>query len=431
MYWSEEVYKIYQTDPKRARNWIAESLDCYIDNKQQMQQAFEKCLEQGESYDIVSRLKTFSGAIIWVRTTGQPVYQDKTITGVVGNIADITKAKLAEIELLNSQQLIKGFLDNLPAVAYFKDMQGRYQLLNKSWSQYTGINADDAIGKTDQEIWPIEVPELVDNDAQVLEEGTALAYEEQTCSAQGVISTLMSHKFPLLDAQENVIGLGAVSVDISNLKRAEQELHDSQRQLELSMVGANAGLWDWDSNKESLQTNHIWAEMLGYSKQELDDQFGNKYERWAQLVHPEDLEEAVNALQSHIFGYSETYRAEFRMKTKSGDWKWILGVGKAFERNSENLASRVLGIQFDIDESKNLQKQLQSQQEQLRALFAALPGRRYHDFSLWRNHRSQRHQRTNLRAANKPRHFKNSRFKSMASLRPARAKNGEGRLPNV
>jgi len=375
VYWSDEVYKIHEANRSMERDWVADSIECYLDNQTALSDAFARCLNEGISYDITSRFKTFKGNLIWVRTTGEPVYENGKIVGAAGNLADITTAKNAQLELEQSQQLIKGFLENLPAIAYFKDLEGKYQIVNKSWCQLAGVEAESAIGQDDFSIWADKeiANTLVENDRLVMDGGAPVAFEECAPTPNGGVGTYMSHKFPLIDANNKVIGLGGVSVDISTLKKAEQDLHDSQRQLELAMTGANAGLWDWDSKAETLFTNDIWAEMLGYSKQELDQLYGEKYERWAQLVHPDDLEDAVNALQGHIFGYTEEYQAEFRMKTKHGQWKWILGVGKAFERNEENVASRVLGIQMDIDDSKKLQNQLLSQQEQLRALFAALP----------------------------------------------------------
>lgn len=247
VYWSEEVYKIHEANEDEDRDWITESIECY-EKSDDIVAAFTKCIEEGMSYDITSLFKTFKGNEIWVRTTGEPVYEDGNLVGAAGNIADVTESK-----------------------------------------------------------------------------------------------------------------------------RAEKALKESQRQLELAMVGANAGLWDLNTAEQTLFTNEIWANMLGFEKEELDQEFGDRYERWAQLVHPGDIEEAVNALQGHMFGFTETYQAEFRMKTKSGGWKWILAVGKAFERDEEDMASRVLGIQMDIDHSKQLQTQLSNQQEQLKALFAALP----------------------------------------------------------
>lgn len=375
VFWSDEVYKIHEAEREENKDWVAASIDCYMDQKEQLATAFKHCIEHGTSYDIVSQFKTFKGNVIWVRSTGNPVYEDGNIIGAAGNIADITDTKNAEIELENSQKLIREFLDNLPAIAYFKDLDGKYQIVNKLWVQSVGASSDKAIGFDDMAIWPSQetAKALIENDRQVLANNELVAFEEVVPGPNGEINTYMSHKFPLKDANNRVIGLGGVSLDITSLKHAETALQYSQRQLELALEGANAGLWDWDSKAETLYTSEIWSQMLGFTKQELDEKYGNKYERWAQLVHPDDIEEAVNSLQGHLFGLNEEYNSEFRMLTKAGTWKWVLAVGKAFDRNEDGIASRVLGIQMDIDASRQMQEQLTKQQEQLKALFAALP----------------------------------------------------------
>ncbi|MBU2880406.1 PAS domain S-box protein [Psychrosphaera sp. B3R10] len=374
-FWSDEVYKIHEVEPGNEETWISDSTDCYMENRELLLNSFYACLESGTPYDITSKFKTFKGNIIWIRTTGEPVLEGENIIGVAGNFADITAAKMAEIELENSQHLIKEFLDNLPAVAYFKDIDGNYQLVNKRWSLLVGVSQESAIGNNDQSIWPNKViaKDVMDNDQDVLSKGHSIAFEESVEQPDGQFNRYMSYKFPLKDATGNVIGLGGVSVDITTLKNAQKALNSSEVQLQLALEGANAGLWDWDASNETFFTSDIWSEMLGYKKQDLVKLYSDQYERWAELIHPEDIEETFSQLKSHIAGRTDKFESEYRIKTKSGEWKWMLAIGKAFERNEKGIATRVLGIQLDINTSKSLQYELTKQQEQLKALFTALP----------------------------------------------------------
>ncbi|WP_423897232.1 response regulator [Candidatus Pelagadaptatus aseana] len=165
----------------------------------------------------------------------------------------------------------------------------------------------------------------------------------------------------------------AVIRDIRKRKANEHALQQSQERLNLAMSGANAGMWDWNAITGEFITNDIWCTMLGFTDQELVHEYGDSHNRWVKLIHPEDREEAVNALQNHVLGMSDAYHDEFRMRTKSGEYKWILCVGKAFERNSDNAANRVLGIHLDIDETKQLQQALGKEKQRVDVILNATP----------------------------------------------------------
>ncbi|MBF0159918.1 MAG: PAS domain-containing protein, partial [Magnetococcales bacterium] len=131
-----------------------------------------------------------------------------------------------------------------------------------------------------------------------------------------------------------------------------QELAESEQRLGLALKGANLGLWDWRATSSEVVTNDIWAEMLGYSKEELDQRYGATFQRWSSLVHPDDLDPTLAVLKTHIGGETEEYRAEYRMRTRSGDWKWVLDIGRGVERDDQHVAQRMVGIRQDIDELK-------------------------------------------------------------------------------
>ena len=102
--------------------------------------------------------------------------------------------------------------------------------------------------------------------------------------------------------------------------------------------------------------------MLGYSPQQLTELTDNKLQPVSQLIHPDDLQDVISTLQQHIRGDSDIYRVEYRMKTASGQWKWILSIGRSVSDQPNRLnglsANRVFGINLDISDSKALEAAL-------------------------------------------------------------------------
>ncbi|MCF2856727.1 response regulator [Pseudoalteromonas sp. SMS1] len=148
----------------------------------------------------------------------------------------------------------------------------------------------------------------------------------------------------------------ANSLSYSELKEAEQR-------LELAMQGANAGTWEWDCQSDKLMTSAIWSTMLGYDDGELELQYGETIRRWRSLVHPDDIARVEGALQSHLSKESETYRAEFRMKTADGGWKWILSMGRSVNINQDSRRKEMFGIHMDISDAKELETALKQAKE--------------------------------------------------------------------
>jgi PAS domain S-box-containing protein len=138
--------------------------------------------------------------------------------------AALNDMKEAHGELTISQSRLNGILDYTPALVYLKGLDGRYQMVNKTWSSILGLGDIDAVGKTDAEIFPPDIADmLIENDRRVRDEGTAVVLEENTVS-NGVEQTWASYKFPIMDDAGHILAVGGISTDITEIKKTEAEL---------------------------------------------------------------------------------------------------------------------------------------------------------------------------------------------------------------
>lgn len=131
-------------------------------------------------------------------------------------------------------------------------------------------------------------------------------------------------------------------------------LKKSEEHLELAVNSAGVGIWDWDIKNDIVFFNNTWKTMLGYSASELE----NDSMVFFNLLHPDDKIPFEQKLQKHIAGITDQLSEIFRMKTKSGGWKWILSQSKAQIRNSEGVAIHLAGIHLDMDELKKKEQEL-------------------------------------------------------------------------
>ena len=132
-------------------------------------------------------------------------------------------------KLAESEQLMHAVLDHSPAVIYLKDLQGRYLIVNRIWSEVTGISAERAIGATDFDVLPADVAEEFSaNDRQVIKNSSPVQNEEYLPQADGKTHTYRSFKFPVSDPAGEIFALGGVSTDITDLVTMQKELEQAR-----------------------------------------------------------------------------------------------------------------------------------------------------------------------------------------------------------
>jgi PAS domain S-box-containing protein len=141
----------------------------------------------------------------------------------------------------------------------------------------------------------------------------------------------------------------ATWVDITKQKNADDALRVSQEQLQISVDGSELALWDWNLKTGEVSVNERWANIVGYTKAELNP---ISIQTWDKLIHPDDSEVSSEAIDRHIRNETPIMEAEVRMKHKEGHWVWILDRGKVIEWDEDGSAVRMAGTHLDITKRK-------------------------------------------------------------------------------
>lgn len=137
-------------------------------------------------------------------------------------------------------------------------------------------------------------------------------------------------------------------VDITERRRTEEELRESQERLEFAVESGELGTWDWYPQTGVVRYGDLWAKMLEYEPGEIEPNLTF----FVKHLHPEDKAATFEQLMGHIEGRLPAYKSEHRLRTKSGKWRWVMDRGRVVERDNEGHAVRATGIVADITERK-------------------------------------------------------------------------------
>ena len=160
-----------------------------------------------------------------VERTGQLIALNEDVK------SEIIERERAEAALHENEQRLRAILENSPAIIFLKDNDGRYLDCNPPFEKLCGLRRDQIIGKSDWELFPREqATQFCSNDLEVLMAGRAMEFEETALHSDGPHTSLVS-KFPLRDREGHVYALGGIVTDITERKRAEEELHTAREEL--------------------------------------------------------------------------------------------------------------------------------------------------------------------------------------------------------
>jgi diguanylate cyclase (GGDEF)-like protein/PAS domain S-box-containing protein len=161
------------------------------------------------------------------------------------------------------------------------------------------------------------------------------------------------YTYPIYAEQGDVTYVIKYIRDVSERKRTEVALRESQERYALAARGTNDGMWDWNLRSDSIYYSPRWKHMLGLS----ENYFTESPDEWINRIHPDDREEFKKDIDTHISGNSVHFENEHRLLHKNGMYRWMQVRGLAV-RNNTGKAHRIVGSMTDITERKEAEQQL-------------------------------------------------------------------------
>lgn len=287
-----------------------------------------------------------------------------------------TQRRQAEEALRRQGEILQSILDNMGEGLLVTDEQGRLMLMNPAAERLLGA-ADP--GTSHEEMFARFEIFLADGVTRCLERdlpsarairGEVVDDAELLIVAHGATEGrwMSANARALKNRDCSAQGAVVVLRDITERRRAAEELRRSRERFELAVQGSQDGLWDWD-----LQTNEVyysprWKSILGYE----DHEIAHRLDEWEARLHPDEREQVLAANYAHINGTTSHYEYEYRLRHKNGSFRWILARGVAL-RDAQGKAYRMAGSHVDITGWKELERQLQESQERYRTLLEATP----------------------------------------------------------
>jgi PAS domain S-box-containing protein len=174
---------------------------------------------------------------------------------------EINERKRTEAALRESENRFSSFMDNMPAMAFMKDADGRYIYINRWYEKAFGVRWEDRVGKTDFEVFPPEYAEAVTEQDRKVRSQNRPGAAVESLPYLGEIRSQLTYKFPVTRRDGAAI-LGGVAVDITDLKRTEAALQESFETLVTVLDSTDADIYVADletyevlfANKHKLDT---------------------------------------------------------------------------------------------------------------------------------------------------------------------------------
>jgi two-component system cell cycle sensor histidine kinase/response regulator CckA len=256
MFWTAEAYRIHDFDPNEiipgTPEHIEKSLACYEPaDRPAILQAFQRCAEHGESYDLEFPFTTAIGRRLWIRTTACPVHDNGRIVSVIGNIMDITEHKKDQEQLIESERRLSTLMANLPGMAYrcLNDKDWTMTFVSMGCLDLTGYPSEELLENKRTSyaelIHPDDRQMVWDEIQHAIERRSQFSLPYRIHSSTGEEKWVMETGEGVFADDGHLVTIEGFISDITNRVKAENDrarLEDQSRQIQKAeSLGRMAG----------------------------------------------------------------------------------------------------------------------------------------------------------------------------------------------
>jgi two-component system, cell cycle sensor histidine kinase and response regulator CckA len=275
---------------------------------------------------------------------------------------DITERKQAEEALRQSEERYRTILENIEDGYYEVDLPGNFTFFNDSLCRMLGYSRDEMIGMGNQQYTDQENrKKLFQAFNEVYRTGEPTkefdweVFRKDGTKVFGEISVSL-----IKDSKGKPIGFRGIARDITERKRAEEALRNSEERFRIAAKSSSDLIWDWGILDGNLEWFGNIDERLGYNPGE----FPRTIDAWEKIIHPDEHDRVMTALDQHLKMH-KPYMEEYRVQRKDGTFCYWTDRGTAFWDEKGN-PFKMIGACEDITERKRAEEENTVLQEQLR-----------------------------------------------------------------
>ncbi len=260
-----------------------------------------------------------------------------------------------EWDFKQSEQRFISLTTFAPVGIFCTDIEGNCLYVNDHWCQIAGLTTSEALGWGWINAIHFRDRSLVTASWKAfVQEFSPFSLEYRFQNASGLITWVYGQAVAEYDNTDKIIGYVGAITNISDRKSAEATLQESEERLRLALRAANQGLYDLNIQTGETIVSPEYATILGYDP----NTFQETNAKWIERLHPDDQEIVANTYKDYVAGNLSEYKVEFRQRTQSGEWKWLLSLGKILEWDKLGNPRRMLGTHTDISDRKHTETAL-------------------------------------------------------------------------
>jgi len=289
--------------------------------------------------------------------------------GAIVVFRDISDLIEKQKKLEKSENLFRTLFEIFPEPIIMTDLKTKLPYkFNKAAHLQLGYSANEfeklSINKYDA----FESPQETQKHIETIYKNGSDSFETKHRTKDGLLLDI-AVSVQLIHLEEKPYLL-SVHRNITQIKRYQRDLTFQKQRLDSIIEGTNIGTWEWDVQIGNVIFNERWAEIIGYT---LDELAPISIDTWIKYAHPDDLSESKKMLERHFSGELDYYECESRMKHKDGHWVWVLDRGKVSQWNKDGKPVLMSGTHQDITARKLEQEELASLNNQLGSLLQSIP----------------------------------------------------------
>ncbi|MDF3020320.1 MAG: hypothetical protein K0Q92_1623 [Steroidobacteraceae bacterium] len=330
--------------------------------------ATESCHHGGERFECEYRLLAAGHRWLWVLHRGRVTQRDRdgSALRLGGLLLDIDRRKGEEVARSDSESRLATALWGARAAFWQWHVPSNTRTSSPLWLAMTGYSRAqwDAMPNPWHSNLHPDDRERVEGQLQEHAKGLRDSVEfEYRFQIAGGESRWMQDRGRAVewDLQGRPVLVIGVTLDIDTAKRNEAHLRHADHMLETAAWGAGIGLWETNFLTDTTRWFNDWCE-----RHDIDPCDGPEHVgRWDENLHPEEGPEATRRFAEHVNGKADYYDAEYRIRTKTGAWRWVFERGRVVERDAQGKAVRMLGVCMDLDETKVAERRANARNERV------------------------------------------------------------------